>query len=126
MASDESELESSGEEVEADRNHKRRKMEITSEHRQLALGKKKAPSKIAIHIANLDHATEAKDAAGSDVIREPQEQQKVLRQDAPDNKDILNIEQQEADGYISIYELNSKKASPDGKVSVIYLHIPHL
>lgn len=119
LASDESEIESSGEESENDRSQKRSKVKEAHEHRQLTLGKKKAPSKISINISNISNATEAIEKDGSDVNRPTEEEQeKALDQPISETKEETKPITKEGDDYVSIEELNSKKASPEGTVFV--------
>lgn len=94
-------------------------MKEAHEHRQLTLGKKKAPSKISINISNIPNAADAIEKDGSDVNRPTEEEQeKALDQPITETKEEIKPITKEGDDYVSIEELNSKKASPEGTVFV--------
>jgi hypothetical protein len=88
VASDESEIESSGEEEDSRRNVKRMKAKDNHEQRQLALGRKKVTSTISINIPNVDTA-----------------------------KGALETKSSKDDQYITIEKLDAHKALSDGMIS---------
>lgn len=118
MASDESEIESSGEEHDSIRNVKRMKTKDKHEQRQLALGRKKVTSKISINIPNVDSAIGALETSALD----SEEQHPELAQKNSD-LETSKIEETEKDKfskddqYITIEALDAHKALSDGKIS---------
>jgi hypothetical protein len=118
VASDESEIESSGEEDDSRRNVKRMKAKDNHEQRQLALGRKKVTSTISINIPNVDTAKGALDTSALD----SEEQQLEV---AKENSDLKTSETEEiekkksskGDHYITIETLDAHKALSDGMIS---------
>jgi hypothetical protein len=115
VASDESEMESSGEESDSRRNVKRMKAKDNHEQRQLALGRKKVTSTISINIPNVDTAKGALETSALT----PEEQHSVLVKEKSDvrtseNEEFERTESNKNDQYITIETLNAHKGSPDG------------
>ncbi|KAI9289967.1 hypothetical protein BC943DRAFT_313010 [Umbelopsis sp. AD052] len=114
VASDESEMESSGEESDSRRNVKRMKAKDNHEQRQLALGRKKVTSTISINIPIVD-TTKVTLAASA---LEPEEQHSAVVQEkyhvkTSESEGFKRTDLSKADQYISIETLDANKASPD-------------
>lgn len=118
MASDESEIESSGEEDDSRRNVKRMKAKDNHEQRQLALGRKKVTSTISINIPNVDTAKGALETSALD----SEEQHSELAKENSDLKtseteEIEKNESSKDDQYMTIETLDAHKALSDGMIS---------
>jgi len=118
VASDESEIESSGEEDDSRRNVKRMKAKDNHEQRQLALGRKKVTSTISINIPNVDTTKGAFETSALD----SEEQHSELAKENSDLKtseteEIEKNESSKDDQYITIDTLDAHKARSDGMIS---------
>ncbi|CAO3689542.1 unnamed protein product [Umbelopsis ramanniana] len=114
VASDESEIESSGEEDDSRRNVKRMKAKDNHEQRQLALGRKKVTSTISINIPNVDTAKGALETS----VLDSEEQHSELAKVNPDLKtskteEIEKNEYSKDDQYMTIETLDAHKALSD-------------
>jgi hypothetical protein len=117
VASDESEMESSGEESDSRRNTKRLKAKNKHEQRQLALGRKKASSTISINIPNVDSAKTAIEKSVPH-SQEPSSEQEIKKPDIKitESEEVKDHEQNRNDQYIATETLDAKKAAPDGMI----------